>query len=442
MSLPAMTTRSWDIPLEGQPHTVVLRYRFRTRQVLVDGVVAASRTSFNPIGSLMFAIYGHPAEVLIGTSGFVYRYLLFVDGEAYIAREDNPVSGWIGPMVDARNFWPDLARLTGLTFVPDPKATGVGWHRLAGVLQGYPVLLRPMASQSAYLRQLDMTIRFAPVPDLGRLKSQIRRDTRLKVLLRDPLGETSELTGNLYRIRLSRGLEPEPAIVAARRVREVVTLLERYVSPPPLDACEWPTGAHDTSQPPKQALVNDVPYFLCPACLDNLPQRTDAVVQAFRQTPPGRLKALLAGCGATVVAAFVLAVLFISVDRISYFIFLAGMNIFGLNVRLLDYIRGKRLLSSMLFSIVLAAAGVWLCLYLASLWYVLRYSGHPGDTLAILQLAARTMWPTAPTQARVFQVTMILAGLSGGAIVFSRWLEQFRQLRRMLRPRVEVIGDM
>ncbi len=44
------------------------------------------------------------------------------------------------------------------------------------------------------LRLVDITVRFAPVPDLDRLKQQIKQDARLKALLGNPLGETSELT--------------------------------------------------------------------------------------------------------------------------------------------------------------------------------------------------------------------------------------------------------
>lgn len=246
-----MAKRIWEINLEGKTHVVQIKHGYWSgkREIMVDGKLVVKGRGINASGvSHIFNIDEYNCELHIATNGFVYRYILFVDGTPYIAQNDSPKDTIIQAAIKDGVYWRTISKFTGLRYIPVPQARGIWRHRLVGSINGYMLGIRLGQLDQRPILAASVVVRFASVLNPDELKLQLSHDSALSSLT-TPSENRFSVTESQIWIGLPYEPQKETAELFAKRLKDLVNTLSKFVSPLRNDVCDSHTCKRKWEQP-------------------------------------------------------------------------------------------------------------------------------------------------------------------------------------------------
>ncbi|CAG0935894.1 hypothetical protein TFLX_04745 [Thermoflexales bacterium] len=436
-----MPKRTWEVVLDEHSHLIQLNHGLWTskHEIWLDGQMVARSRHFIDVGSQhTFEIGQHYCEVHVASNGFQYRYLLFVDGTPYLAREDSckkcERDKLIRTGIAAYQYWRELARLLGLKYLPNPESSDPFRQRLLGEYKKYVTLVQPSTEKERTSVGVGVLVRYLPVDNVATLRNQIMTDPAVDQLLGKEKTWRCTIENNVALCVFPyRPLKIAAAQVASQ-VLEWIEALSRSTGPVGLDHCEG-DNCPDRNAPIQVVLINGFPTLLCAHCTTKIPGWGGELQRAYQDAPDGLVNGFVSGMGIAILSALAWAAIAVFFNAIaallSYVVFIG-------TVKLMDRMGVKRTGRSLLLASLLTLFGAALGAYLALAWEVaselpqrLMLSNLPEIMSAAWQALSAT---SLLRQAIGFSLMGIIP------ILIWMWWEQRKHYSRMFRPDVEVVG--
>lgn len=300
-----MAHRTWVIDIEGNQHTVELAQGWwsGSRRIWVDGELIEKSRKLIDSGSIhLFTIDGHPCELLITTNGLTFGFHLLVDDvpmQSTRELETGKPAKLPRALLEEVAYWRALAEETGLQYVADPGGHLSWRHRLVGRLHGHLTVVRLGMMQNTGQTVMSVLVRCSLSTDLKTTRSDIERDLLGQSLLSKrhakqgyfALYEAGAVLVLRYRPR------KESADQATTRMKSFVNAVATYTQPAPSE-CEGRACKHNPDQPPRLVFVNDFPFALCSACVDEWLRLGQEAERTYKAKPGHLLRGTLAGLAA------------------------------------------------------------------------------------------------------------------------------------------------
>jgi hypothetical protein len=441
-----MNKRVWEIKLENHIHTISLEHGpwFGVRRIWIDGELVEEKRKFVDSGSLhSFNVDGHICEVGIITNGITFGYFLKIDGKFVDPRPGASPKGFLGKMIresqEETNYWLDLAEGTGLRYVEIPEVSS-GWrHRLIGKMNDHWVFVRPAWMPNTSQVMINVLVRFAPLPEFQGVRAQIRSHPVVEQLIGKWTNRKSffELQDRCVWITLRYDPRKETVVQTAEKIARFVCVVAEHTQPLPDKVCEGESlGLGKIHGFPELVFVNGSPLFLCSHCLQREKERWEEERLAYEAAPSGLLHGFLGGLIATIPASLLWAAITVIFDQFGA-VFAVGILV-GM-VKVMDWLRTKRSIWSILIAAGLTMTSVVLGTYLALFWYIWQ---EPMVSMSIRVLS--DLWQYMFQDTRLLKAALLISGL--GVIPYV-WIISKRQrvgLENAFTPkieRVEMFGD-
>lgn len=440
-----MAERTWQIQINGQDHTLRAQHSYWTgqRTVWLDERVVVSDRKLLEYGSWhSFSIDGQPAAFEIVTNGVVYRYLLWINGEPQPALEDGANldalrSKVLRNRLSQQAYWNKLAESTGLKVFPRNTEPGLWQQRLIGRLDQYVVLIA-YGQQAQTLRPIiGILIRFRPGLDSATTREAIKCDPDLQ-FFSDKANQRrgyEQTIGDEYAwFMLPYAPKKETAEAVAARVRLFVTVIARHAQP--LTECEGGTCKVKNGEPVQLVLINNQPTWLCGTCLVQLPQQISSAQQHYQAAPSGLMRGVLAGAGVAALGALAWAIIEVLFQAVAVVI---GAATFAGIVKVMDRVKTKRTLKSLLVASGLAVSSAIVGVYLTAIWEVIS---NPPISLPQLSVS---QWLTAvqhfvAANNRLLGLTIVYCVFGIVPYFFLIRYEQKFAIQQAFEPKVEVVN--
>jgi hypothetical protein len=436
-----MPKRTWEIVLDGQSHCIQLNHGIWTskHEVWLDGQMVARSRHVLDVGSQhAFAIGQHHCEVHIVSNGMQYRYLLFINGAPYSAREDSRKQPERDKLIQrgiaAYQYWHDLARLLDLTYSPNPESTDPLRQRLLGEHKGHLILVQPSAEKERYSVGVGVLMRYRTVDDVSAIRSQIMADPVVDRLLGKEKTWRCTIESNFTHCVFPYRPLKVGAEQIASQISEWFEVIDRYARSEQPDRCEG-DNCPDRNAPVQVVLINGFPVLLCVHCTAKIPGWGEELQQAYQAAPGGLSKGLVGGMGVALPGALAWAVVAVAFNMLAAII--SAVVFFGI-VKLMDRIGVKRsgwsLMSAALLTVLSAVLGAHLTLawdVASELPQGLVLSSLPGIMSSAWQALGAT---------RLLRQAIGFSLMGTIPILLWMWWEQRNHYSRMFCPEVEVVG--
>lgn len=326
-------------------------------------------------------------------------------------------------------YWHELAQCIGLRHTPESSTVFPG-QRLIGKIGGYLVMVCSGFLEEIVYPVLFVIVRYTPVDNETAFQSAIKNDLELTNLLGRPRSGDRLFLYNETRVAFAYRPQKETVEQLANRIVELLKIIAMYTHPFPLNLCEGPhcRWRNVTLQ---VVMINQWPMLLCPDCTNEVPTWGLHMQKEHEAAPTRLLRGALVGLGAALIGALAwaaIAVLFNYAAAVASAVTFIGI------VKVMDCVRTKRTLFSMLTAGILAVLSVVLGAYLALVWTATREvtGGNLGVILSLAWQSLRT------SQLLGLSIFVCLVGVV--PYLFYLWKEQREYYSQMFHPEVEVVG--
>ncbi|MCP4539085.1 MAG: hypothetical protein GY832_18270 [Chloroflexi bacterium] len=379
-----MGKRVWEITLGGNKHTVHLDHGTLsgTRRIWVDGQLIEDSRKFFDSGFLhSFSLDGHSCELGIFINGLAFDCWLRVDDSLVEPVQGTRMSKFLRKAIqssqDENIYWQDLEKETGLAYNPVLDVRDFGRHRLVGKVHGYLTVVRFGWIDTRQV-VISVLVRYAPLVDPERVKNQIKDDPAIKRLLEKwwkRAKDSWQVQDGYAWIMLPYKPKKETAAQMAAKIIEFVGIVAKYAKPLSETVCE----GRDCQSPLNQysrklVFVNGMPFLFCSNCLAKTSDIGDRAKFAYEEMPSGLLRGFLAGLVGSVIGSILWVVITVLFDRVGAVF--AAFILTGL-VWIMDRVRTKRTIWSILLAAVLAVISVVAGTYMTILWHTWREFAMP-----------------------------------------------------------------
>jgi hypothetical protein len=436
-----MAHRTWDFTLDGETHRVELWHGpWRgNRRIVLDGrqVLALSLRMFDAGSSHRLDVPGHVVEVRIVTNGYVYRYLLVVDGIPYFANEDAARPGkLLLSSTDQQLQWVALGQALGLTYLPMSGARLEWNHRLLGWWRGYFLVVQYTHARETYQPRVLVLLRYTQPFDVAVLRSQLTSDPDLVGLWAGNSKAQPSIEGDYLTFSVPHFSRKVTAAQVAESILKTLNGVVRYVQPLKPGQCDADNCHTPSSEPRQWVLINHYPVRLCASCEAGLGRIGEQNLQAYRASPPRLGLGVLVGLGTAAVGGVLLAVLTVALKAVAA---VFGGAVFALVVRVMNKVGTKLSRLSLVVAAGIAMLGVFLAAYLVMLWYSL--SAAPGPLSPdLLWRAMRLAWEAMWSHPSLLYLMLFFNVLGIGLYLISSWLDLRGKLATRFRPIIEPTG--
>ncbi|HNT23570.1 MAG TPA: hypothetical protein PKM21_04350 [Anaerolineales bacterium] len=437
-----MATRTWEINLEGKPHTIrILHGTISGKQELwVDDQLMVTKRSLINYGFYhVFSIEGHFCEVGITTNGLTFfDYYLLVDQQLIEHPKTGRQSRRIIRSALAENtYWQALEKELGLSYFPKSGEIGRWQRRLVGRLNGYLIAVQYVEMSQARQGMICVHVRCAPLANFKATEREIRQSEILKPLLRALLAKNGLILNiqiNGIEIILPYRPTKETAIETATKIRMILSEVSRFIRPTPEHICEGPDCKMKFGQPLQLVLVNGVPQFLCPGCITEIPATLKRVQAEYDRAPSGLLKGTLVGLLVVILTGFLSTLVWRFSGQIATLILIMLPAIL---VIVMKKVGAKR--SHILFLVAgfLGVLGIIFGIFLNTLQHLIEKHA------AVFSLADfLTAWRLTFQPPRSWIGSVVVSLLYFATFWFSFWMGQRRYNSMIKNPRIEVMKDV
>jgi hypothetical protein len=218
----------------------------------------------------------------------------------------------------------------------------------------------------------------------------------------------------------------------AEKIVAFTGIVAKHTQPLPNQVCEGESlglGTHHRS--PELTFIEEWPLFLCPDCLQEIQEQYKTARLAYKAAPSGLLRGLLAGLLATIPASLLWAAVFVILKALGTMF--SPFILIGL-VRIMDWVRTKRTVWSMLIAAGLTLISVILGTYFVLLWNIGQKSALPLS-MDILSKTWRFMFQekAIPTILWLTSAGMTIAGWC------AMWEIHKVDFARALAPKIKVL---
>ena len=432
-----MATRHWTLHLDGETHTVRLEHGYWSGscQIWVDDKLFEKSRRFIDFGSARtFEIKDHHCELGIATNGFTYDFHLSVDGVFVLSDEDLAKDKKPGPIIrailDTRDYWQSLERLTGMKNFPDGGEPNERTHRLVGRVEGHFVLVRDGG----------VVVTFGPGVDKKNALAQIKADPSIAQLhFAGKLKDCLQVRERMAYALLKYDTAKISAEQFAQQLFIFVRIIARWTCPHPLTTCDLWSCKRKTREINTLVLINDVPHLLCDDCVKTLPQLGEAMKHEVEAQPEHFWRGTAAALVSSVVYGLVWGVVWALLEQVSLgsvgaFLFIGAFVASTWAMQKVDALpTWKTILSALLFSTLGVVLGIYQHEVIALLVH--------GSALSLAD-ALSSSWLTlrqSPDQLRFFIIPHLLISAVGIADYAMKTLNWMKQLSN---PQVEIVGDI
>ncbi len=224
----------------------------------------------------------------------------------------------------------------------------------------------------------------------------------------------------------------ETASQIAAKITAIVDIVAEYTQPLPDTLCEgenFELGTIHSSH--ELVFVNGVLLFLCSNCLQGIKDHEERDRLAYEAAPSGLLRGLLAGLAATLPISLLWAAIVVLFDQIGA-IFAALILV--VLVRVMDWVRAKRSVWSILLAAGLAMISVVLGTYFALLWYVWQKLGLLSSVDIL-----NNVWRFMFQDSKMLTSSLFISLLGIVPSLWIIWRKQRDDLERSFNPKVEIL---
>ncbi len=435
-----MGKRIWKIELDSNIYTIRLEHGvWLGRRIWVNEHLVEKGRKFFDTGSVhTLDIDGHACELGIVTNGITFDYYLQIDGAFIEPIQGALTKGFLTRRIqtsqEETQYWQDLTECTGLHYVEIPDASG-GWrHRLIGKVNGYWVVIKPVWMLNTNQVMISVLVRFARSPEREAIRAQIESDPAIRKLIGKWTNRKRllKVQDGYTWIALRYSPRRETASQIAAKITAIVDIVANYAHPLPDMLCEGENfelgtihGSH------KLVLVNGVLLFLCSNCLQGIKDHEERARLAYEAAPSGLLRGLLAGLAATLPISLLWAAIVVLFDQIGA-IFAALILV--VLVRVMDWVRAKRTVWSILLAAGLAMISVVLGTYFALLWYVWQELGRLSSVDVL-----SNVWRFMFQDSKMLTSSLFISLLGIVPYLWIIWKKQRDDLERSFNPKVEIL---
>ena len=430
-----MATRHWTLHFDGETHTVRLEhgYWLGLRQIWVDDKPVERSRKLIDFGSIhAIEIKEHHCELGIATNGFTYDFYLLVDGVFLPSDEDLAKHKKPGPIIRAiletRDYWQSLERLTGMRSFPDKGELYRRTYRLVGQTEGHNVVVRGGG----------VVVSFGPETDIKHAFSRIKADPAIAQLhFAGKLKECLHLEERIAHALLKYDPTKISAEQFAQEVLVFVKLVTRWTRPHPTHRCDMWSCKKQTQESNTLVLINDIPHLLCDDCVKALPHLGESIKRDIDTRPENLGRGTVAALGGSIVYGLVWAVVWVllSLVRMDTLGTVFFMGVFPAIVWMMDKVGAKSTLKGLLvalpFSILSIVIGVYGYLALSSL--------VSGKSLLDALAGSWSLLLRDSRQIRLLIIFDVLIALLG---ILSDVVERRGLMKKLANLPVEVVGDI
>lgn len=436
-----MPKRSWNIQLDGQAHCIEIHHeRWTTKhKIFLDGKLIATGSDINPNGlAHTFVIGNHDAEIQVVSNGWVYRDILWIDQQPFLAAQDKLTDNLLKKAIQERNFWYDLARRTGLRYVPNPHARGSWRPRLVGTISGYLVSLQYAEHRETRRPLLSVLVRFASVLDLNSFRDHIKKDPTFASHLDKRARQEIIIEQDTIWAAPVLNFKTDSAQIVAERVESLIAVIAKFASTFRADQCESKACSQKIGRTLYLVYHNEMPLLFCQQCNDELPELFNQAEKEYAQVPSRIGRGILVGVDAALLGAIGWATIAILFERIAA---LLTPFLFAGILKAMDWAGIKRTFGRTLVAGGLAFLSIVLGLYLMLVWrFAIRV---PGQSFTIetftrsLLPAWRAFW-AEPSFLGVAVFFCLLVIVPYTILVL---LVQRDSFARVFQPTLQLIGE-
>lgn len=311
-----MPTTTWSIVSKaGKQHTIRLEHGYFSgkREITVDQNVVAKGKQLIDGGSRHTLIVDDTVyEVIIHTNGATFSYFLCQEGVPIPSDKQRAAGKTTEDIYKKRIFrdlplWVEVGRTLGLRYKPIDFLLWPYRHQLIGLWRETFIVIRAGAQPKTGKPGYTVMVRHAPFTSKEQL-DRIQADPRVK----SAHGRLDKHPGDLgfdnnASIIFLPKVRNETATELTARIQSFVSAVCFHTAPLTVDVCENEPFRHCSGRNPEWVMVNHTPYYLCPECLNEVPNWGKEAEKEYRASPNNLLPGLLAGFGVALLGAIVWA---------------------------------------------------------------------------------------------------------------------------------------